>query len=77
MHVRVKAFDSSRKLVSAVQVAPRDTFSGEHKGSVEAAEWSNLNEHLFASIGDDGMSLLWDVREASAKLPSSPVWQGT
>jgi len=45
-------------------VPPQQTFAAAHKGSVEAVEWSVINEHVFASIGDDGQALLWDLREA-------------
>jgi len=50
-------------------VKPKQTFTGGPKGSVEAVEWSLINENLYASLGDDGRALLWDVRE------SSPVQQ--
>lgn len=44
-------------------VMPKQNFVGGHKGSVEAVEWSAVSANTFASLGDDGCVLLWDIRE--------------
>jgi len=47
-------------------VMPQTTFTGAHRGSVEAVDWSPLHEFSFCSVGDDGMAVVWDRREANS-----------
>jgi WD40 repeat protein len=46
---------------------PLTVFKG-HSSVVGDVAWHNLQEHIFASVGDDRMMLVWDTRES----PNAP-----
>ncbi|TKA57478.1 hypothetical protein B0A53_00709 [Rhodotorula sp. CCFEE 5036] len=52
---------------------PLNVYKG-HTSIVEDVAWHNLNEDVFASVGDDRMLLLWDTRgQAGANKPTARV----
>ncbi|KAF7457731.1 histone-binding protein RBBP4 [Cryptosporidium felis] len=55
---------NNREYNSIGKLEPIIKFKG-HEKSVQDISWNPSNENIMISVGDDGLILLWDIRESS------------
>ncbi|KAL1926264.1 hypothetical protein VTP01DRAFT_5961 [Rhizomucor pusillus] len=55
------------------RLLPYRTYSA-HQGGVEDAVWHWYHDSFFASVGDDGHLMIWDIRGDNTGRPMHDIW---